>query len=173
MAGRNLLRENERVAKTQGISIYILGWTCQIGSIVAGSFAADSWPGATIRWILGLVPGGFIIPLALVVGFVVWFIDIINDLTPNQAAVTYGFVGPILAASPDNTGKLASSIASWANTLQAAVAPTITSWVGNLSAGWLAVGLMACCGIVAKRALSKTATAAGRSGGGGAGGRLG
>lgn len=166
MAGtRNLLAEREGVTKAQQASIYVLGWAAQILSIVAGAYAANSWPGTAIRWVFELIPGAWLIPLTLVIGFVVWVIDIINDLTPNQAAITVGFVGPILAASNDASGTLASRIRDWSNTLQDSVGGQISGWVGNISAGWLAVALMAVAVVIGKRVLAKQ-SAAGRGGGG-------
>jgi hypothetical protein len=163
---RNVLAENPSVVKAQQTSIYILGWAAQALSITAGAYAANSWPGNTIRWVLELVPGGWLIPLALVIGFVIWVIDILNDLTPNQAAITFGFVAPILAASSDATGRLAQRIADWSASLQQSVGGQVAGWVGNISAGWLAVALMAVAVIIGRRVLQKQ-SAAGRGGPGG------
>lgn len=165
--GRNMLAENQSVRKAQDASVYILGWAAQILSIVAGSYAANSWPGKTIRWVLELIPGGWLVPLALLIGFVVWIIDVINDLTPNQGAITFGFVGPILAASNDANGNLASRIQDWSGALQDSIGGQVSSWVGNLSAGWLAVALMAVAVVIGRRVLQKQSAAAGRGGGGG------
>lgn len=165
--GRNVLAENASVQKAQQTSIYILGWAAQILSIVAGSYAADSWPGKTIRWVLELIPGGWLIPLALLIGFVVWAIDVLNDLTPNQAAITFGFVGPILAASDDANGTLAARIRDWSSALQHGVGGEVSGWVGNLSAGWLAVALMGVAVVIGRRVLAKQSAAAGRGAPGG------
>lgn len=164
---RNVLAENQSVQKAQQTSIYILGWVAQILAIVAGSYAAGSWPGRSIRWVLELMPGGWLIPLALLVGFVVWAIDIINDLTPNQAAITFGFVAPILAASDRANGTLAARIRDWSGSLQDGIGGQIAGWVGNISAGWLAVALMAVAMVIGRRVLQKqSAAAAGGRGGG-------
>lgn len=163
---RNILAQNASVTKAQETSIYILGWAAQILSIVAGAYAAGSWPGQTIRWVLNLVPGTWLIPLALFIGFVVWAIDVINDLTPNQAAITYGFVAPILAQGTDST--LAARIRDWSDALQAGVGGQLAGWVGNVSAGWLAVALMAVAVVIGKRVLAKQSASGGaRPGGGG------
>jgi hypothetical protein len=164
MAGRNLLAENQSVQKAQQTSIYILGWAAQILSIVAGSYAANSWPGKTIRWLFELIPGAWLIPLTLFIGFVVWAIDVVNDLTPNQAAITFGFMAPILAAS--GGGRLAAQIRDWSAALQHSIGGQISGWVGNISAGWLAVALMAVAVVIGRRVLQKQASAAGRGGGG-------
>lgn len=163
---RNLLAEREGVKKAQDASIYILGWAAQALSITAGAYAANAWPGTAIRWVFELMPGTWLIPLTLLVGFVVWAIDILNDLTPNQAAITVGFVGPVLAASPDATGTLANRIQEWSDALQAGVGGQVAGWVGNVSAGWLAVALMAVAVVIGKRVLAKQ-SAAGRGAGGG------
>jgi hypothetical protein len=165
MAGRNMLAENQSVQKAQQTSIYVLGWAAQIIAVVAGSYAADVWPGRSIRWVLGLIPGNWLIPLMLFIGFVVWAIDILNDLTPNQAAITYGFVAPILAAS--GGGRLAAQIRDWSSALQQSLGGQISGWVGNISAGWLAVALMAVAVVIGRRVLAKQASAAGRGAGGG------
>jgi hypothetical protein len=161
---RNVLAENASVTKAQQTSIYILGWFAQAVSIVAGSYAADAWPGKTIRWILNLVPGGWLIPLVLFIGFIAWAIDIINDLTPNQTAITFGFAAPILAAGTNST--LAERVRDWSNMLQDGVGGQLSGWVGNVSAGWLAVALMAMAVIIARRVLQKQSAGAGRPGGG-------
>jgi len=166
MAGRNLLAENPSITKAQQTSIYILGWAAQALSIIAGAYAADAWPGKTIRWVLELMPGGWLIPLMLVIGAVVWAIDVLNDLTPNQAAITFGFLAPILAASPKGTGRLADRIADWSTALQQSIGGQLGAWVGNLSAGWLAVALMAVAVIIGRRVLAKQA-GGGRPAGGG------
>lgn len=167
MAGRNLLAENTSVTKAQQTSIYVLGWAAQILGITAGAYAADSWPGKTIRWMFELVPGGWLLQLVLFIGFVVWAIDILNDLTPNQAAVTYGFLAPILAGSDRATGTLASRIRDWSATLQDSVGGQISGWVGNVSAGWLAIALMAVAVVIGRRVLQKQAAGAARGGQGG------
>lgn len=163
---RNLLAENPSVTKAQQASIYILGWAAQLLSITAGAYAANSWPGQTIRWILNLMPGTWLIPLMLIVGGVVWAIDIINDLTPNQAAITVGFLGPILAASDDANGTLASRIRDWSESLENYVGGQVSSWVGDLSAGWMAIALMAVATVIARRVLQKQSAAGGRQAGG-------
>ncbi|BAL87270.1 hypothetical protein AMIS_20500 [Actinoplanes missouriensis 431] len=165
MAGRNLVAEREGVQKAQQISIYILGWAAQALGIVAGAYAANAWPGGAIRWVFNLMPGDWLIPLTLFIGFIVWAIDIINDLTPNQAAVTFGFMAPILAQGTDST--LALRVRDWSDALQAGVGGQIAPWVGNVGAGWLSVALMATAVIIGKRVLQKQASAAGRGGGGG------
>lgn len=167
MAGRNILAEREGVQRAQQTSIYVLGWAALALAITAGAYAANAWPGTAIRWLFELMPGTWLIPVALLIGGVVWAIDILNDLTPNQAAVTYGFVGPILAASPDASGTLASRIRDWSQALQDGVGGQVSGWVGNISAGWLAVALMGVAVVIGKRVLAKQASAAGRGGGGG------
>jgi hypothetical protein len=164
---RNVLAENASVQKAQQTSTYILGWFALAASIVAGSYAANSWPGKTIRFVLELVPGGWLIPLMLFVGFVAWAIDILNDLTPNQVAITYGFLGPILAASKNSNGTLASRITDWSTTLQHSVGGQIAGWVGDVGAGTLAVALMAMAVIIGRRVLQKQAAGAARGAGGG------
>lgn len=164
---RNLLAENQSVQKAQQSSIYVLGWAAQGLSIVAGAYAANAWPGKSIRWVLELAPGGWLIPLILVIGFVVWAIDVLNDLTPNQAAITFGFLAPILAASNQGTGRLAQHIAAWSQSLQASIGGQIAGWVGNISAGWLAVALMAVAVIIGRRVLAKQSGAGRGAGGGG------
>lgn len=162
---RNVLAENASVTRAQQTSIYILGWAALVLSITAGAYAANSWPGRTIRWVFELLPA-WVVPLALFIGFVIWAIDILNDLTPNQAAVTYGFLGPILAASDNANGTLASRIRDWSDTLQGAVGGQLAGWVGNVSAGAMAVALMGVAVVIGKRVLSKQAKAAGSGGGG-------
>lgn len=163
---RNFLAEREGVKKAQDASTYILGWAALVLSITAGAYAADSWPGRAIRWVFELFPG-WVIQLTLFIGFVVWVIDILNDLTPNQAAITYGFMGPILAGSNEATGTLASRIRDWSQQLQAAVGGQIDGWVGNVGAGALSIAFMAVAVVIGKRVLQKQASAAGRGGGGG------
>ncbi len=165
MAGNNMLAQNQSVQKAQQTSIYILGWAAQALSITAGAYAANAWPGTAVRWIFELMPGTWLIPVVLLVGFVIWAIDILNDLTPNQAAVTVGFVGPILAASDDATGTLASRIRDWSETLQASVGGQVSGWVGNISAGWLAIALMAVAVVIGRRVLAKQAAQRGAAGG--------
>lgn len=164
---RNLLMERDGVVKAQGASVYILGWIAQIASIVAGSYAAGSWPGRTVRFLFELVPGGWLIPLTLFIGFIAWAIDIISDLTPNQVAITYGFLGPILAASKTSNGTLASRITDWSAQLQHSVGGQIAGWVGNVGAGTLAVALMGMAVIIGRRVLQKQSAGAGRGAGGG------
>ncbi len=163
--GRNLLAEREGVKKAQDASIYILGWAAQLLSITAGSYAANSWPGRTVRWVFELFPA-WLIPLTLFIGAIVWAIDIINDLTPNQAAITYGFLGPVLAASNDASSTLASRIRDWSDQLQASVGGQIADWVGNVGAGALALAFMGAALVIGKRVLAKQ-SAASRGGGGG------
>lgn len=165
-AGRNLLQEREGVVKAQAASVYILGWAALALGITAGSYAANAWTGKTIRWVFELFPG-WVIQVALVLGFVAFVIDILNDLTPNQVAVTYGFVGPILAASKDANGTLASRITDWSNELQHGVGGQVNAWVGNVGAGALSLALMGMAVIIGKRVLQKQATAARGGGGGG------
>lgn len=157
---RNILAENASVQKAQQTSIYILGWAAQILSIVAGSYAADSWPGRTVRWALNLMPGDWLIPLVLFIWFIGWAVDIINDLTPNQIAITFGFMAPILAAGTDSN--LADRVAGWSAALQDGVGGQVSAWVGNVSAGWMAVALMAVAVMIGKRVLQKQSAAAGR-----------
>jgi hypothetical protein len=161
---RNMLAENASVQKAQQTSIYVLGWAAQALSIIAGSYGSGAWPGRTIRFLLNLMPGGWLIPLILFIGFVVWAIDVLNDLTPNQPAITYGFLAPILAAGTG--GALAGHIRVWCSALQHGVGGQISGWVGNLSAGWLAVALMGVAVVIGRRVLQKQSSAAGRGGGG-------
>lgn len=169
MAGRNLLAQNQTVQNAQGASVYILGWFAQAVSIIAGAYASNSWPGQFIRLILNLVPGGWLIPLTLFIGACAWFIDIISDLTPNQVAITYGFMGPILAQGTHST--LADRVREWSSLLQHGVGGQLAGWVGNISAGWLSVALMAMAVIIGRRVLQKQASGAARGTGGGGGGR--
>lgn len=162
---RNMLAENQSVQKAQQTSIYILGWFSQAVAIIAGSYAANAWPGKTIRWVLDLVPGGWLIPLALFIGFIAWAIDVINDLTPNQTAITFGFLAPILAQGTHST--LAVHIREWSNLLQHGVGGQLAGWVGNVSAGWLSIALMAMAVIISRRVLQKQSAGAGRGPGGG------
>ena len=164
-SARNFIAEREGVQKAQGASIYILGWAALALGILAGSYAANAWTGQFIRWFFELFPA-WLIPVTLVLGFAAWALDIINDLTPNQVAVTYGFMGPILAASKDANSTLADRITDWSNQLQAGVGGQISAWVGNVGAGALSIALMGMAVIIGKRVLQKQATAA-RSGGGG------
>jgi hypothetical protein len=164
---RNLLAEREAVVKAQGASVYILGWFALAAAVVAGSYAAGSWPGAVVRFIPELIPGGWLVPLMLFIGFVAWAIDIISDLTPNQVAITYGFTGPVLAASKDANGTLASRISEWSATLQHSVGGQIAGWVGNVGAGALSIALMAMAVIIGRRVLQKQSAGAGRGAGGG------
>lgn len=163
---RNVLAENQSVVKAQQISIYILGWSAQALSILAGSYAAQAWPGQTIRWFFELF-WVWLIPLILFVGFVIWAIDIINDLTPNQAAITFGFLGPILAASNNANGDLASRIRDWSNALQDGVGGQVAAWVGNIGAGALSIALIAVASVIGRRVLQKQAAVAGAARGGG------
>ncbi len=160
MAGaRNMLASNQAVQNAQGNSLYIIGWLMQILGFLGGAYAKDSWPGSTIRWIFNLVPWDDFIPAVLVVWFVAWAIDIINDLTPNQLAITFGFMGPILAEDQD--GRIAENLRAWADALQAAIGGDVESLAGNLGVGTLAILCMAIAVIIGKRFLQK------RSGGGG------
>ncbi|WP_433730943.1 hypothetical protein ACQP2Y_21405 [Actinoplanes sp. CA-051413] len=163
MAGRNLLASNQSVKRQQEAGVYILGWIAQIMSITAGSYAAGAWPGRTIRWVFELFPA-WVIPLALFIGAAAWAIDIISDLTPNQVAITYGFLGPVLAASDNANGTLAARIRDWSQTLQDSFGGQIAGWVGNVGAGALGVALMGVAVIVGKRVLAKQAAAAGGGG---------
>lgn len=164
-AGRNLLQEREGIIKMQGASIYILGWAALLLGVTAGSYAANSWPGKTIRWVFELFPAG-VTQVVLVLGFAAWVLDILNDLTPNQVAVTYAFLGPILAASKDATGTLAVRITEWSTQLQHGVGGQMSGFVGNVGAGLLAVALMGMAVIIGKRVLQKQATAAAAARGG-------
>ncbi len=164
MAGNNVLAQNPSITKAQQTSIYILGWVAQILSITAGALAATTWVGSTIRWLPELFPS-WVIQLALFIGFVVWAIDVFNDLTPNQAAITYGFVGPILAASADATGTLAERVQDWSNVLRDSVGDALAGWVGNVGAGPLGIALMAVAVVIGRRVLQKQSAAAGRGGG--------
>ncbi len=162
MAGaRNFLAQNQAVQNAQGASIYVLGWIAQLLSITAGAYAANSWPGKTLRWVFELFPA-WVIPLTLFIGFIVWAIDIISDLTPNQPAITYGFLGPILAASSDANGTLADRVRDWSSVLQDSVGGQIAPWVGNVGAGALSIAFMATAVVVGRRVLQKQ-----RAGGGG------
>jgi hypothetical protein len=163
MAGRNLLASNQNIKRQQEAGVYILGWIAQIMSITAGSYAAGAWPGRTIRWVFELFPA-WVIPLALFIGAAAWVIDIISDLTPNQVAITYGFLGPILAASDNANGTLAARIRDWSQTLQDSFGGQIAGWVGNVGAGALGIALMGVAVIVGKRVLAKQAAAAGGGG---------
>ncbi len=166
MAGpRNLLAQNQSVQNAQGIGIYIIGWIALILAIVAGGYAANSWPGKAIRWVFELFPA-WIIQLTLVIGFVVWAIDIIKDLTPNRPAITYGFMGPILAGSSDATGTLADRVRDWSDVLRGHLGDTLGTWVGNVGPGPLSIALMAVAVIVGGRVLAGQQ----RAGGGGMGG---
>lgn len=165
MPGRNLLRERDGVVKAQGASIYILGWLALAMGIVAGAYAAGSWVGDVVRFIPELIPG--LIPLALFIGFIVFCIDIITDLVPNQGAVSAAFLGPILAASPDSTGRLGQRISDWSGALQGRIGGDITAWVGNISAGMLSLAIIGGAIVIGKRVLDKQSSAAGRGGGGG------
>jgi hypothetical protein len=161
---RNLLADNQSIQRAQGASTYILGWFAQFASIVAGSYAANSWPGKTIRWFLELFPT-WVIPLMLFIGFVAWAIDIISDLTPNQVAITYGFMGPILAASKNSNGTLAARVTDWSTLLQNSVGGQIAGWVGNVGAGTLSIALMGMAVIIGRRVLQKQSAGAGRPAG--------
>lgn len=150
---RNVLAENQTVRRQQELGIYALGWIAQVLSIVAGGYAANSWPGKTIRWVFELFPA-WVIQLTLVIGFVVWAIDIIKDLTPNQPAITYGFLGPVLAASSDVNGDLASRVQDWSDVLRAHLGGTLGDWVGDAGPGPLSIALMAVAVIVSRRVLA-------------------
>lgn len=164
---RNLLAENQSVVKAQQTSIYILGWFSQILAIVAGAYAAGSWPGATVRFLFELIPWGEFIPAVLVIGFAGWFIDVVNDLTPNQVAITYGFIGPILAASDRTSGVLAERIRQWSEVMEDGVGGRVSDLAGDLSAGTLAILCMAVAVIVGRRVLAKQSQAAASAGRGG------
>jgi hypothetical protein len=160
MAGaRNMLASNQAVQNAQGNTLYIIGWLMQILGFLGGAYAKNSWPGNTIRWIFELVPWDDFINAALIIWFAAWAIDIIWDLIPNQAAITFGFMGPILAVGQD--GDLASNINAWTTTLQGAIGGKVESITGNLGTGTLAVICMAVAVIVGKRVLAKKGTGGG------------
>jgi hypothetical protein len=158
---RNLLAQNQAVQNAQGTSIYVIGWMMQILGFLGGAYAKDTWPGATIRWIFELVPWDDFIPAVLILWFAGWAIDIIWDLTPNQIAITFGFMAPILSVGQDGT--LADRIDEWTNALQTSLGGKVETITGNLGAGTMAVICIAVAVIVGKRVLAK------KSGGGGGG----
>jgi hypothetical protein len=166
MAGaRNLLAQNSSVQNAQGASVYILGWFAQAVAIVGGVYAANSWTGATIRWLPGLFPA-WVVQTMLVVGFVVWAIDIISDLTPNQPAIIYGFLGPVLAGGAGGT--LAARIRDWSQLLQDSLGEKIGQWAGNPGAGALSIICVAVAVVIGRRVLAKQSVGArgGAPGGG-------
>lgn len=150
---RNLLAENQSVKRAQDASTYILGWIAQIVAFVGGAYATNSWPGQTIRWVFELIPWSGFIPAVLIIWTVAWGIDIVNDLTPNQVAITYGFMGPILAVGL--SGTLPQRITQWSNALQAGVGGKISGLAGNLGAGTLAIICIVIAVIVGRRVLAK------------------
>lgn len=159
---RNVLAENQSVVKAQQTSIYILGWVSLIIAIIGGAYIAEAWPGDLIRWTVNLVPWDPFVNVLLVIGFAAWAIDILNDLTPNQSALTFAAVGPSLAAG--SSGTLASRISDWTNALQAGVGGTVSAWVGNVGAAALGIVCIAGAVLIGRRVLQKQA--AGRGGGG-------
>ena len=161
---RNIMAENASVQKAQQTSIYFLGWISLAVAITGGAYAAEAWPGDTIRWIAGLVPWDPFVEVLLFVGFVAWAIDILNDLTPNQSALTFAAVGPSLAVGAD--GQLADRIGEWTNALQAGVGGEISQLAGNIGAGALSIVCIGAAVLIGKRVLAKQSTAAGRAGGG-------
>jgi hypothetical protein len=161
---RNLLAENQSVRRAQDASTYILGWIAQAVAIIGGVYAARSWPGNTIRWTLELIPWTWVIPTALFIGFVAWAIDIINDLTPNQVAITYGFLGPILATGTNGT--LASRIRDWSQMLQDSLGDKIGQWAGNPGAGAMAIICIASAVLIGRRVLAKQQGGAAAAAGG-------
>lgn len=163
---RNVLAENASVTRAQQISIYFSGWASLFLAIVGGSYAAESWPGDFVSGVIGFVPWDAFPNVLLVLGFIGWAYDILNDLTPNYTSVIYSILGPAIAVAAD--GNLASRISDWSNALQGSVGGDISAWVGNLGASGLAI---VCCGAavaIAKRTLAKQAQAAAaqRAGGG-------
>jgi hypothetical protein len=162
MPGRNMLAQNGTVKRQQEAGIYILGWIAQADAIVGGTFAADSWPGQAIRWCFELVPWQPFIPVVLFVGAIAWGIDIVNDLTPNQVAITYGFLGPILAASVH--GELSSRIRDWSHVLQGNFGGKLATWAGNPGGGAMAIICIASAVLIGRRVLAKQASAAGGGG---------
>lgn len=162
---RNMLAENASVQKAQQTSIYILGWISLVAAIIGGAYIAEAWPGDLIRWLVNLIPWDPFANVLLVVGLLAWAIDIINDLTPNQSALTFAAVGPSIAVSATNS-TLASRVSEWTNALQAGMGGTISSWVGNIGAAALGIVCIAGAVLIGRRVLQKQASAAGRGGGG-------
>lgn len=160
---RNMLAQNQTIKRQQEAGVYILGWTALVIGIIGGTFAADSWPGQVIRWCFELVPWKPFIPVVLFVGAIAWAIDIYVDLTPNQIAITYGFLGPILAASTH--GDLSTHIQDWSHVLQNNFGGKIAGWAGNPGAGAMAIICMASAVLIGRRVLAKQSAAAGGGGG--------
>lgn len=157
---RNLLAENQSVQKAQQTSIYILGWISLAFGFLGGAYMAETWMGDTLRWILGLIPWGPLPNVLLFVGAVAFVIDTINDLTPNQAALSFAILAPSVAIASE--GGLASAVSSWTNALQAGVGGQVSGLVGNLGASGLAIICIAGSLMIGRRVLAKQS---GRAGG--------
>ncbi len=166
MAGaRNFLAQNQAVQNTQGTAIYILGWLSFVIAFVGGAYAAESWIGDIIAWIAGLLPWWWVPNALLGVGFVFVARDLLQDLTPNQACLTFAIVAPSVATASSNS-TLASRITDWSNAMQAGVGGQLGSFFGNLGASGMAILAILLALLIGKSVLAKQSAAAGRSGGG-------
>lgn len=170
MAGRNLLAQNRKIKEKQEAGTYILGWASFALAIVGGTFAARTWIGDVVNFILGLIPWDYTPHALLAVGVVATFLDLFSDLTPNQGAVTSAILAPIIAVAVNDgphPAKLASRVDDWSMALQGKVGGQLADWIGNIGASGMAVICIAIAVVTAKRVLAKQSAAAASAAGGG------
>lgn len=167
--GRNVLAQNANIKQKQEVGIYILGWTSFFLAIIGGTFAARTWIGDVVSFVVGLVPWDYTPHALLVVGAIVTFLDLFSDMTPNQGAVTSAILGPIVAVIVNDgpyPSKLASRIDEWSMALQGQFGGQLTDWIGNIGASGMAVICIAVATLTAKRVLAKQSAAKAAAGGG-------
>lgn len=167
--GRNLLTERQGVKQKQEAGIYILGWMSFGLAIVGGTFAASTWIGDTVGFILGIVPWDYLPHALLAVGFVVTFLDLVGDMTPNQGAVSSAILAPIIAVIVNNgphPAKLADRVEGWSTALQGKVGGQLAAWIGDIGASGLGIICILIATVTAKRVLAKQSAAKAQGGGG-------
>lgn len=142
------------ITQTKDRSVTILGWMSLLIAGTGGAFAAPTWIGATIRWIVGLPPWPDTANVLLFIGLLAVVLDILVDGTPNHPAVIAFILAPSIGVAAAD-GKLAAWVQARGDQLEGSVGGTIADWLGDVSTSALALVCIATALILARRTLSK------------------
>lgn len=129
---------------------FSLGIAAVGGTAAAGTFVGD-WIAAVFDWL----PWAWVPVLALIILVVTTAIDLLVDMTPNQAAIYSVIAIPSIAGAAP--GKFGDTVGGWFDALMGWVNDGLVQWLGTDSAVGLAIACIVGALLMARRVIKKSA----------------
>ncbi|MFE9955818.1 hypothetical protein [Micromonospora sp. NPDC005299] len=149
------MSKNKTVKRIQQKGVKTLAWFSLGIAAVGGTAAAGTFLGDWIEKAADKLPWHWVPVLVLLILAVTTAIDLLVDMTPNNAAVYSVIAMPSVAGAAP--GKLGDTIGGWFDGLMGWVNDGLVQWLGTDSAVGLAIACIVGALLMARRVIKKSA----------------